>query len=81
MKLLSEGDRVKLNTLSFKWKALNSTIPQFKIDNLKIGKEYTIYYTTPILKVAGGDQQFVSILDNGCEVLGTYPSYCFDKIK
>ena len=75
MNFLKHGDKVILSNRVSEWKVLNSTTSQYRVDNLKMNTVYIVGSCTPILKVRGGDQQFVS-LEN---MYTTYPSWCFDK--
>lgn len=72
---LETGDRVKLSIKASKWKFGNTNIPQYKIDGLNHNDIYVIGDVTPIMKVVGGDQQFLSLDESD----STYPCWCFDK--
>lgn len=73
---LEVGDKVKLSARASDWKYGNTNTPLHIFEGLSREKEYTIKNTTPIMKVVGGDQQFVDLADDGC----TYACWCFDKI-
>lgn len=72
---LNIGDRVKLSIHASKFKVLNSTIPQYRADGLNHNDIYVIGDVTPIMKVVGGNQQFLSL--DGMDT--TYPCWCFEK--
>lgn len=67
------GDKVVLSTIASKWKLGNTSVPQYKVDGLQTDTVYEITDKTPTLRVAGGDQQFVSV--NGLS--STYPCWAF----
>lgn len=75
---LNTGDVVRLSAKAADWKMGNTNTPQYLIDGLKKETEYIVIDTTPILKVAGADQQFLSV--DGAEA-STYPCWCFEKIS
>ena len=74
---LNEGDKVKLSPKVADWKSGNTTTPQYIVDGISKEKEYTIDSVTPVLKVVGADQQFVSVYG----ALGMYPCWCFEKLQ
>ncbi len=73
-KYFKVGDSVVLSHRASSFTCNNKTTPQYVADRLKIGNKYTISDVTPIMKVSGGDQQFVSIDDMDT----SYPCWCFD---
>jgi len=75
---LKKGDKVKLSLRAKDWKFGNTTTPQYIVDGLQKEKEYVVTDVTPILKVVGADQQFLSV--DGAPSM-TYPCWCFDKIE